>query len=214
MPFLQNICVSLNGMAAFRRRDQALYHVRRRPSAVELSPFTVMFVGPGHDGFLQVHLLDDTTPPGVSRHPFQGDTDIRNQLCKGGPFVQERKSRPPLRKADPLPEPTPPRSEEEEEKRACGLAMDLAMKWMKEGTAPAQVVVHFLKLQTTREKVELQKLRNESALAEGKLQAILIGKEMEKKYDEVINAIKSYSGKDADWETIPDDYPDDVDYRP
>ena len=122
--------------------------------------------------------------------------------------MQERKKRPPLRKADPLPAPMAPRSEEEEEKRACGMAMDLAMKWLQEGTAPAQVVVHFLKLQTTREKVELEKLRRETALAEGKLEAIMVGKEMEKKYDEVIAAIKSYSGKDSDWETIPDDYPD------
>lgn len=129
--------------------------------------------------------------------------------------MQERKKRPPLRKADPLPEPMAPRSEEEEEKRACGMAMDLAMKWMSEGTAPAQVVVHFLKLATTREKVELEKLRRETALAAGKLEAIMVGKEMEKKYDEVIAAIKSYSGKDSDWETIPDEYPDvDMDYRP
>ena len=73
--------------------------------------------------------------------------------------MQERKKRPPLRKAEPLPAPMAPRSEEEEEKRACGMAMDLAMKWLQEGTAPAQVVVHFLKLQTTREKVELEKWR-------------------------------------------------------
>lgn len=129
--------------------------------------------------------------------------------------MQERKRRPPLRKADPLPEPMAPRSEEEEEKRACGLAMDLAMKWMQEGTAPAQVVVHFLKLQTTREKVELEKLRKETKLAEGKLDAIQLGHELEKKYDRVIDAIKTYSGKSSEWETLPDDYPDqDMDYRP
>ena len=129
--------------------------------------------------------------------------------------MQERKKRPPLRKAEPLPEPPAPRSEEEEEKRACGLAMDLAMKWMQEGTAPAQIVCHFLKIQSTREKIELEKLQHDTELSKAKREALLVAKEMERKHDEVIAAIKSYSGKDCDWEVIPEDYPDQtMDYRP
>ena len=129
--------------------------------------------------------------------------------------MQERKRRPPLRKAEPVIEPPRPRSEEEEEKLACGLAMDTAIRWMKEGTAPAQVICHFLKIQSTREKMELLKLQKDTELAQAKCEALQVAKEMEKKYDEVMNAIKSYSGKDSEWEPVPDDYPDEImDYRP
>ena len=44
--------------------------------------------------------------------------------------MYERKKRPSSRKAEEELEPIPPRSEEEEQKLACGLAMDLAIKWM------------------------------------------------------------------------------------
>lgn len=129
--------------------------------------------------------------------------------------MQERKKRPPLRKAEPLPDPPRPRSEEEEEKYACGLAMDTAIRWMQEGTAPAQVICHFLKIQSTREKMELEKLEHDTELAKAKRDALLAAKEAERKHDEVIKAIKMYSGHDSEWEPVPDDYPDEeMDYRP
>lgn len=129
--------------------------------------------------------------------------------------MQERKRRPPLRKAEPKISYPKPRTPEEEETLACGLAMDTAIRWMSEGTAPAQVVCHFLKIQSTREKIELQKLKADIKLSEAKCENLEIARDMEKKVDAVIAAIRSYSGKDDDWETIPDDYPDDtMDYRP
>ena len=122
--------------------------------------------------------------------------------------MYERKRRPPSRKPEPDPEPMPARTEEEEEKRACGYAMDLAIKWMREGTAPAQVVTHFLKIGSLREQAELEKTRREIELLKAKKKAIESAEEQDKKYQEVIKAISSYAGKDQEWEIVDDGYPE------
>ena len=122
--------------------------------------------------------------------------------------MYERKKRPSSRKAEEELEPIPPRSEEEEQKLACGLAMDLAIKWMKEGTAPAQVVTHFLKVGSLKEQAELEKTRHEIELLQAKKKAIELDAEQDKKYEEVIKAISSYAGKDQEWEVVEDEgYP-------
>lgn len=122
--------------------------------------------------------------------------------------MYERKRRPPSRKAEPELPRVLPKTEEEEQKLACGLAMDLAIKWMQEGTAPAQVVTHFLKVGSLKEQAELEKTRHEIELLQAKKKAIENDEERDKKYDEVIKAISSYAGKDQEWEEVPDDYPD------
>lgn len=123
--------------------------------------------------------------------------------------MYESKKRPPKGKAEQLPPPIPPRTEEEEETRACGLAMDLAMKWMEEGTAPAQVVVHFLKIQSQKEKAELKKINYEIELLKTKRKSIELADEAAKRFDAAMKALASYSGKENEWEIVPDDYPDD-----
>lgn len=120
--------------------------------------------------------------------------------------MYERKRRPPSRKPDKEPNRMPARTEEEEEKLACGLAMDLAIEWMRDGTAPAQVVTHFLKIGSLREQAELEKTRREIELLKAKKKAIELAEEQDKKYEEVIKAISSYAGKDSEWEEIEEEY--------
>lgn len=122
--------------------------------------------------------------------------------------MYERKRRPPARKAEPDIPHVPPRTEEEEQKLACGLAMDLAIKWMQEGTAPAQVVTHFLKVGSLKEQAELEKTKHEIELLQAKKKAIELDAEQDKKYEEVIKAISAYAGKDQEWEVVEDDYPE------
>lgn len=121
--------------------------------------------------------------------------------------MYERKRRPPDRKPEQGYDRPPARSEEEEEKLACGYAMDLAIKWLREGTAPAQVVTHFLKIGSLREQAELEKTLREIDLLKAKKKAIESSEEQDKKYEEVIRAISSYAGKDQEWETVEDEYP-------
>lgn len=122
--------------------------------------------------------------------------------------MQERKRRPPKQKAEPVLSPIPARTEIEEVKRAGGYAMDLAMKWLQEGTAPAQIVTHFLKINSPKEQAEVEKLNREIELLKAKKKAIESAEEQDKKYEEVIKAISSYAGKDQEWEEVPDDYPE------
>ena len=121
--------------------------------------------------------------------------------------MYERKRRPPSRKPEPRPDPMPARTEMEEIKRAGGYAMDLAMKWMREGNAPAQIVTHFLKINSPKEQAELEKIQHEIELLKAKKKAIELDEERDKKYEEVIKAISSYAGKDQEWEVVEDDYP-------
>ena len=120
--------------------------------------------------------------------------------------MYERKRRPPERKPEEIKPQPPPRSEEELEKRAIGLAYDLAVEQMSKGTASSQIITHFLKLGSIREQAELEKTRHEIELLKAKKKAIEMDEERDKKYDEVIKAIAAYSGKDSEWEVVEDDY--------
>ena len=119
--------------------------------------------------------------------------------------MYERRKKPPELKAD-LPPMVPPRTEEEAEKRAIGLATELAIKQLRAGTASSQVITHFLKLGSLKEQAELEKTREEIEYIKAKKKSIESAEEQEKKYQEVIRAIASYSGKDDEWEVIEDDY--------
>ena len=123
--------------------------------------------------------------------------------------MYEKKKRPPSKKeVKEVLERLPPRSEEAANKLAGGLAMDLAIKWMREGTAPAQIVTHFLKSNSPKELAEVEKVNQEIELLKAKKKAIEMDEERDKKYEEVIRAISSYAGKDQEWEVVEDDYPD------
>ena len=120
--------------------------------------------------------------------------------------MYERKRRPPKRKPEDELAPIPARTEMEEEKRAGGYAMDLAIKQLREGTASSQIIVHFLKINSQKEQAELEKVREEIELIKAKKKAVEAGEEQDKKYEEVIRAISAYAGRDQEWETIEDDY--------
>jgi hypothetical protein len=121
--------------------------------------------------------------------------------------MYERKRRPPAKKADLKPLP-PARSEEELEKRAIGLATNLAIQQMRDGTASSQIITHFLKLGSLKEQAELEKIHHEIELLRAKKKMIESDEERDRKYEEVIKAITAYSGKEGEWEEVPDDYVD------
>lgn len=73
-------------------------------------------------------------------------------------------------------------------------AVDLAEKQLEEGTASAQVISHFLKLGSTRELLEQQRLRHEVELLQAKTQMIESQQRMEEMYANAIRALGIYSG--------------------
>lgn len=121
--------------------------------------------------------------------------------------MENRKKRP----SDVKPEykellHIPPKTEEEQLQVGVGLAYDLALSQLRNGTASSQVITHFLKLGSAKEQQEVEKMKNEIELLKAKKKAIESAEEQEKRYQEVIRAMTSYAGKDSEWETI-DEYP-------
>lgn len=82
------------------------------------------------------------------------------------------------------------------ENQMISLAVDLAEKQLREGTASAQVISHYLKIATTREILEQERLRGENALLVAKVDAIASSKRTEELYLEALNAMRMYAGQD------------------
>ena len=79
----------------------------------------------------------------------------------------------------------------EEELQA--LAMDLARKQLKEGTAPASTVNFYLKMASSREETERQLINKQVELLEAKANNIKRSEDEAKAYRDAIDAIKSYA---------------------
>ena len=82
------------------------------------------------------------------------------------------------------------------------LAERLAEKQLAEGTASAQVITHYLKLGTTRERLEKEKLRRETELLSAKAEAMESAKRVEALYTQALSAMRSYSGQESPDEDI------------
>ena len=83
---------------------------------------------------------------------------------------------------------------EARENQLIYLATDLAEKQLREGTASSQVITHYLKLGSTKEKLEREKLAEENNLLRAKRENLQSQKNVEEKYIKAINAMKRYSG--------------------
>ena len=87
-------------------------------------------------------------------------------------------------------------TEKGREDQLISLAVDLAEKQMVEGTASSQVVTHFLKLGSSREKLEQARLEGENQLLKAKLDALAAGQRIEELYSAALDAMKDYKGQD------------------
>lgn len=94
--------------------------------------------------------------------------------------------------------PTPIRlatTPEGRENQLVADAFDLAQRQLREGTASAQVISHFLKMGSTREQLEQERLKRENILLEAKAESMESAKNMEVLYVNAIAAMRSYSGQ-------------------
>lgn len=83
------------------------------------------------------------------------------------------------------------------------MAVDLAEKKLLDGTASNQLIVHYLKLASTREQLEKAKIEKEIAQLEAKTNAIQSTARLEELFLKATNAMKSYGAsinKDDDEE--------------
>lgn len=83
---------------------------------------------------------------------------------------------------------------EARENQLISLAVDLAERQLKEGTASAQVITHYLKLGTINSKLEREKLERENKLLEAKTKAYESAEHIEELYSNAIRAMRDYGG--------------------
>lgn len=92
------------------------------------------------------------------------------------------------------PKRRPALTPESRENQMISLAVDLAEKQLLEGTASSQVITHYLKLGSTKERLEKEKLEEENKLLKAKTEALQSAKRVEELYADAISAMKRYSG--------------------
>ena len=84
---------------------------------------------------------------------------------------------------------------EARENQMISLAVDLAERQLQEGTASSQVITHYLKLGSMRERLEREKLEEENKLLKARTEQIQSMKRIEELYEEAIKAMRNYGGQ-------------------
>lgn len=102
----------------------------------------------------------------------------------------------------------PATTPEARENQLISLAVDLAEKQLLEGTASSQVITHYLKLGSTKERIEREILEKQKALIEAKTENLQSAKRIEELYTNAINAMKNYSGQNNSSEEDDEEYDD------
>ena len=95
---------------------------------------------------------------------------------------------------------------EAKEQQMISLAMDAAEEQLRNGTASSQVITHFLKLATAKERLEKEILEKQKDLITAKTESLNSQRRVEELYAEAIKAMSRYNGDyDQDEEEF-DDY--------
>lgn len=103
--------------------------------------------------------------------------------------VSKRDEDKPQRRRAPATTP------EARENQMIALAVDLAEKQLLKGTASSQVISHYLKLGSTKERLEKEILEKQKELITAKTEAIQSAKRVEDLYKNALDAMRSYSGR-------------------
>lgn len=100
--------------------------------------------------------------------------------------------------ADEEPKRKKALSPEARENQMIAYATNLAEKQLREGTASSQVIVHYLKLGSSKERLEKQLLSEQVKLAEAKTELIQSTQKIEQLYSDAIDAMRRYTGHGDD----------------
>lgn len=86
------------------------------------------------------------------------------------------------------------RTPEARENQLINLAVDLAEKQLAEGTASAMVITHYIKMASSKERLEREKLQKEIDHLKAKTEAYEAGRRSDEKYERALKAFSLYSG--------------------
>lgn len=88
----------------------------------------------------------------------------------------------------------PASSPEARENQLIALAVDEAEYQLRNHTASSQVITHYLKMGSTREKLEREIKIEEKKLLVAKTESLQSQKQVEELYKNALNAMRTYSG--------------------
>lgn len=94
-----------------------------------------------------------------------------------------------------------PITPEARESQMISLAMDLAEKQLRDGTASSQLITEFVKRGSTKAQLEKEILKEQKELMAAKTEALQSAKRIEELYKDALNAMRNYSGQGE-----PDEY--------
>src|SRR4051812_22309374 len=97
---------------------------------------------------------------------------------------------------DELPTRPPAIGLDARERQMSSLAVELAEKQLREGTASSQVITHYLKLASSTERLNQEKMQLEKDLLAAKAEQFASQKRVEELYSKALNAMRTYAGED------------------
>lgn len=92
----------------------------------------------------------------------------------------------------------PASSPEARENQLINAAVDLAEKQLREGTASAMVITHYLRMGSPKERLEREKLQRENEHLRAKIESLQSAKRVEELYTDAMEAFRSYQGVGQD----------------
>ena len=92
----------------------------------------------------------------------------------------------------------PAKNPEARENQLISLAIDRAEQQLIDGTASSQVICHYLRLASTKERLEKEILELQKELIAAKTENLKSSKRMEELYANAVAAMKDYTGDEHD----------------
>jgi len=103
------------------------------------------------------------------------------------------------RKTNDICEETrPAATPEARENQLIALATEVAEEQLRNRTASSQIIAHYLRLGSTKERLEKEILEKQKELIEAKTEALQSAKRVEELYANALAAMSEYSGQVSD----------------
>lgn len=96
--------------------------------------------------------------------------------------------------APPLKRGRPALTPDARENQLISLAVDLAEQQLRDGTASSQVITHYLKLGSSKERIEKEILLEQRELVRAKTEQLHSQKRSEELFTEALKAMREYRG--------------------
>ena len=132
---------------------------------------------------------------------------FRQKIFIGGNTMPKRIQN--SRSSSETPAPLRPAlTPETRENQMIALAMDLVEERLRNGTASSQETTHFLKLASSKERLEMELMEKQKELLEAKRENLKSTERIEALYADAMKAMRSYGGQEDS--TTNDIIPEDL----